>query len=502
MRPVRAFATGMTPIIAIAGGIALGAWLLRASIVRRASAEESTKRLSVATTKADQGEFEVVVTAVGKLEAVNSKQVAAKVWGQVVWVIPNGVEVEEGDIIAELDAARMLRRVREQETRYREALDDFENRKRDLAAEVEKARIGLERARLELEKYQAEQGAEIADKESRKTQDTENLALSRERFERQKRLATRPPAGEGLVPLREVELAEARLKAQEFGLERETKDLELAQARRQSEELDKEAEIKEAEADLERAKSRQEDEIKDAEINLEIRKTQLDRVRSEFEKSVIRAPAAGIVVLAEQHQGRGTAPRPVQPGDDVWEGRSIATIPDLSEMRVLLEIAQEQARQVKRKQEARVIVEAIPGRVLPGEVTEVSQTAQESSLPGTGIPSGQRSFQVRVDVTDLEGVSLRPGMTAQVRIIVDRVPDAVSVPLECVFEQDERHIVYLRRGTDFVPTEIELGHENDDAVIVTKGLKGGEELALRAVGASEEPGPDASEDTPSSPLPG
>jgi multidrug efflux pump subunit AcrA (membrane-fusion protein) len=84
---------------------------------------------------------------------------------------------------------------------------------------------------------------------------------------------------------------------------------------------------------------------------------------------------------------------------------------------------------------------------------------------------------------------------------VERIPDAVSVPLECVFEQEDRHIIYVRRGPDFVPTEVELGEENDDAVVVTEGLQGGEEIALREVGTSDGPGADANGSAPSSPLP-
>jgi multidrug efflux pump subunit AcrA (membrane-fusion protein) len=110
-----------------------------------------------------------------------------------------------------------------------------------------------------------------------------------------------------------------------------------------------------------------------------------------------------------------------------------------------------------------------------------------------------------VDIKDLKKAKLRPGMTAQARIIVEKVRGAVSVPLECVFEKDDRQIVYLRVGATgrgvheprampagftkpapnvgFVRVEVELGPRNDDRAVIAKGLKGGEEVALRDVGA-------------------
>ena len=495
MRALRALSGGLTPLILIAAIAAIGAWLLRMSIVRRAEAEQTAEQMVIAATRVKRGDFEVGVKALGKLEAVSSKPVVARVSGQIVHLAPDGVEVKEGEVIAELDVPRMMRRLRDQEMQYQQALDDLDTKRRELAAEVEKARVGLDKAKTELVQYQRQQESELAEKRSQKAQDTEDLDLRRKRFKRESSLAE-----EGLVPRRDIEIRTAELTAKEFGVQRETKELELAEARKSAEELDKQAAVTKAEADLARAESKQADETRDATTTLKIRETQLARVRDEFEKSVIRAPADGIVVLLDQWQGGGMARRPVQPGDRVWEGRSIATIPDLDKMRVVLELTQDQARLVKRKQEAEITVEALPGQTFPGEVTEVSQTARESSFPGTGMPRGERTFQAYAEVKDRKGAPLRPGMTAHVWIIVDRVQKAVSVPLECVFERDGRHIAYVRRGREFQAVEVDLGARNDDAVVITKGLKGGEEVALRDL---REPGAEASDpgaNTGSSPL--
>lgn len=481
MRILRLLSGGLTPIILLGAVVAIGAWLSRASALERRERERAAEEMVIATVQASKREFEVVVRVVGQLAAVDSKPAICEVTGQIVKLLPNGAEVKKGDVIAVLDVPRMARRVRDQEREYQQALDGLETKKRELASGVQKAELKVAQTRGELEQFKAQQRAELAGKRSQKEKDAADLALSQQRFERQKKLAQ-----EGLVPGREVELAEAQMKARQFALERETKDLELAEAKSAADELNKEAAVKEAESEVARAQSTQESEIGNAQMELQMRKQQLDRVREEFSKSTIKSPAEGIVVLEQENQGRGMQRRPLQPGDRVWEQRPIATVADLSKMRVEIELNQEQARQVKIKQRVLIAVDAVPGATFEGKVSEVSQTANESSLPGTGIPSGERTFQARVDIKDLKRAKLRPGMTAQTRIIVEKLREAVSVPLECVFERDERQIVYVRRGREFAPVQVELGARNDEAVAIKKGLKGGEEVALRDVGERGE----------------
>ena len=477
MRGLRLLSNGLTPIILVAAIAAIGAWVLRASVARRVRAERLSEQMVIATTEVRRGEFEVAVEAMGKLEAVSSRSVIVEVSGQVVSLLPNGVEVKEGDIIAELDAPRMLRQLRDQEIQYQETRDDLKAKQRDLAAEIEKARIKLEQTRQELQRYRTAQDAELTQKRSQKAHDTENLELTRARFEREKTLSA-----EGLVPQREIDLATAAIKATEFNLEKQSKDLDLAEAERSSEEMNKQAAVTKAEAELARAESRQQDDIQTATVTLQIRENQLERVRSQFDKSVIRAPVDGIVLFEEQSQGM-MGRRPLQPGDQVWQGRPIATIPALDDMRVALELSQQPASQAEEGQEAFVVVPALPGQTFPGEVTDIAQTGRDSTFAGTGLPRGERAFPVLVHVKDRKGALLRPGMTALVRIIVERIPEAVTVPLACVFERDDRHIVYVRQERGFRAVEVELGPKSDDEVVIADGLRGEEKVALRDVSA-------------------
>ncbi len=490
MRSARGLSQGLTPLLILAAAVALGAWALRVSIVRRAQAEQKLEREAIATTRAEFGDLEIAVEGVGVLEAVRSHPVIAEVSGQIVSIVPNGVRVREGDEIAVLDVPRMERQVRDQQLEYDNALADLERRKRELAAQVRQAEVNVEQARDELARFRMTKEIEIQDMVAQRDHDAEQLRLAEERFARQRKLAE-----EGLVPLREVELAQAALERDRFHLERLEKDLEIARSRNESEDLDRQAAVTRAESELARTRAAEQDEVQNATMRLQIQRQQLDRLLDQLAKAVVRAPASGIVVLAEEREGM--AQRPLRPGDQVWERRPIASIPNLDEMIAVLQVPQEHARLVRRGQAALISVESLPGLVLEGEVTEVAETASEGMTGGgrRGMPTGERAFRSAILIKDTKGAPLRPGMTANVRTIVERMPGVVSVPLECVFEREGDHIVYVRRGDDFRPVTVELGPDNGERVVITSGLQGDEIIALRdlnAAGRRDDEGPGAS----------
>jgi multidrug efflux pump subunit AcrA (membrane-fusion protein) len=66
-------------------------------------------------------------------------------------------------------------------------------------------------------------------------------------------------------------------------------------------------------------------------------------------------------------------------------------------------------------------------------------------------------------------------MSSSCDIIIERLPDLVSVPLEAVFEIGGQTVVYLKNKKK---REIEVGRRNDVAIEILSGLEGGEEICL------------------------
>mgnify|MGYP003920320819 CR=1 FL=1 len=75
-------------------------------------------------------------------------------------------------------------------------------------------------------------------------------------------------------------------------------------------------------------------------------------------------------------------------------------------------------------------------------------------------------------------VLLRPGLLADVEIIVERIPDAIHIPIQAVFEKDNRPIVYVKVGNRFEERVIKPLKRSENTMVVAEGLTEGEVVAL------------------------
>ena len=75
-------------------------------------------------------------------------------------------------------------------------------------------------------------------------------------------------------------------------------------------------------------------------------------------------------------------------------------------------------------------------------------------------------------------VLLRPGLLADVEIIVDKVQNVVNVPIQAVFEKDGKPVVYLKVGNRFESREIKPLKRSENVMIISSGVKPGDTIAM------------------------
>ena len=75
-------------------------------------------------------------------------------------------------------------------------------------------------------------------------------------------------------------------------------------------------------------------------------------------------------------------------------------------------------------------------------------------------------------------VLLRPGLLADVEIIVDKVQNAINVPIQAVFEKDGKQVVYVKVGNRFESREIKPLKRSENVMIVSSGVKVGDVIAM------------------------
>ena len=112
------------------------------------------------------------------------------------------------------------------------------------------------------------------------------------------------------------------------------------------------------------------------------------------------------------------------------------------------------------------------------EVTEFDNVWTKDSYHGCTIVSGADVI-VAIDSTHAVMV---PGLTAVCRIVIEEIPDALVVPLECVFDQDSLKVVYTRDGGAFIRHEVTVAQQGNNFAIIADGIGEGDILTLRKPG--------------------
>jgi HlyD family secretion protein len=275
-----------------------------------------------------------------------------------------------------------------------------------------------------------------------------------------------------------LKIAKADLEKAEAQYEMDVKQLELdlKKAERNYSEKLSEAPIirKEAELELQIAKLNFENRKKSLEADIEKMRVEVGKAQDNKEqaerdlaKMTITAPIPGLVVYLEIWKGSSMAK--IQEGDSPWSGQGLMELPDLSSMIVETSVSEVDVSKVKEGQKAHIRLDAVPGPMFTGTITDIS-TLAHSKLRGSNI--NVFDVEVLIDSTDER---LKPGMSAKVDLIIDTYDDVLSVPLEAVFERDDTTVVYTPGGKK-IP--VALGTRNDEAVIITSGLNAGDEIAL------------------------
>jgi HlyD family secretion protein len=206
-------------------------------------------------------------------------------------------------------------------------------------------------------------------------------------------------------------------------------------------------------------------------------------IEAEIVKCKITAPQDGLVVYFIPDQARfggGSQQSIVAQGEPVREGQKLMQIPDLKHMLVNTKVHEALVSRVHPGQPAAVRVDSAPDRKLRGHVESVSTVAAQQDWLSADVKV--YTVKVAIDPDDIEGLNLKPGMSAEVTIAVgDTIDHALTVPVEAVVGGSElgseRKVVVMTPGG---PQErsVRVGASNETKVEVKDGLAEGDQVVL------------------------
>jgi RND family efflux transporter MFP subunit len=446
--------------------LAVGGWLARALTRRPAEAR-------VAVTAAQRGEFVISLVAEGPLESDNSVAVrAGKAPGELTMIVHDGTVVKAGDVFCRIQARELQRRQVDAELAYQQATEEIE-RSRDTAQErYENDQRSLEQAQNDYKVWQDSTSIRIKQAEAQLTFDRAELDRLRTEYRRSQRLADK-----GYLAASEVEIAKAALDAQQFKVEQSEKDLELSRRQIAAEESQRTSQLKAAQRRTGISQGRIGEMVNHAVQRAEVAKRELDNVTAALNDTTVLAPASGTVSL--NSTWRGGERRSWREGDQVSSGTPLGTIASSENMSVRCRIKESNIALLRKGAEAEIEFPALPGRVFPGTVSSVGSVAREVWVwEDPTAEANERVFDVMVKVNQTRPRGLKPGLNARARITVKRLPNALSVPLDAVFERNGKSYVFVQSGHDFLRREVKTGERNDVAVVILSGLSEGELVAM------------------------
>ncbi len=445
----------------LAGGI--GAALFAAVLVlnfkkpnQGEGQEEATIMASgdLLTSPVELGTFVQEVVESGEIESSSNVEIRCEVDTPsgglaIIEIVPEGSYVNEGDFLVRLDSSDLQDRL---VTRQIDA-----NTSR---AQVAQAKADLQGARLELEEYKSGRFREQEEQlESNEFVAKENMRRAEEYLRYSRRLAEK-----GYV-------SEVQLQADEFAVEKASKELEVAQTKLEVlRKFTREKVITQLEADIEQFDAR----LSSAERSLEIDERQLAEVMEEIEMCTIFAPTSGQVVYANKVN---SAEEPlIEEGKYVRENQEIIRLPDPKRMQVSAEVNESRIDQIEEGMPVRIRVDALPGEEFTGELIKVT----EFPLPRkNSYVAHIKNYGATIQIID-PPPSMKTGMTAEVAIIVQRRENATKVPVQAVFEREKRFFCLVSQGEkqEISAREIEISASNDNFVLVENGVEANEQVLL------------------------
>ena len=237
---------------------------------------------------------------------------------------------------------------------------------------------------------------------------------------------------------------------------------------------DAEQKLKEAEAKLKADRASAAADLASKKQKLDQAKFQVEQDERSLASLTLKAPLDGVVALQNHWEPQG-GPTPFKAGDRAWPGAAIAELPDATALKISARVEEAERGQLNVDQAVTVRVDALPDRSFQGQVETISPTASMDFNAGWPIP---RNFSVDVKLSEND-TRLTPGMGATARVAVAMIPDGIVIPSAALFRKAGQTVTYVRHGSKFEETPVEVSRRSPEEILIAKGLKPGEQIALK-----------------------
>jgi hypothetical protein len=380
-------------------------------VIGRVSSKKDVANLYA---EAQKGQFDIVVTTTGELQAKKSTDISGPEFTQsrniramdikITDMVPEGTEVKAGDYVATLDRTSFDNSLKDELERLTTYETNLEMKILDTAVTLSNLRDNIKNLRFSVE--------EAA------------ITLQQSKYE--------PPT---------------TIRQAEISLDKANRSLDQS--------------IRGYSLRVEQAKS----DMRTAKTNLSEQRVRVGDLQTVLSKFIITAPSSGMIIYKRDRTGtKRKVGSSISPWDNV-----VATLPDMSSMMSKTYVNEIDVSKVKTGQHVEIVVDAFPEKSYTGTVTSVANIGEQ--LPN----ADAKVFEVLIEVDGSDPI-LRPSMTTGNKIITKTINDVTYIPLESVQAgPDSIPFVYMKNGTRQV---VVLGESNENNVVIEQGLQPGTQIYL------------------------
>ncbi|HLP83519.1 MAG TPA: HlyD family efflux transporter periplasmic adaptor subunit [Phycisphaerales bacterium] len=483
-RRFRTIAISAAVLLALAGG----AGILAAAAKPPAA---PTKAQTSDVTNVRKQAFDITTTANGDLQAKNQIELRSTLErdATIQSIIPEGTRVKKGDMVVKLNGDSIQTQIDEQTPRLASARaavvaaeNQYQIQLNDNASALRKAELQLELAQLALKQWEdgdvVKRRQELSLEISRSELDLERLA---EKLRRSEDLLREGFIAKDERDRDEVAYIEAISKYKNAALAAEVyENFEFTKERKQ-----KLSDVEEARAEVDRVKLNNDSQLasKDADRlsqreQLTLLETQVRKYNDQLAATTIVAPQDGLVVYATSLEGGGrwgNEQGAWQIGQQVYPNQLIVVLPDTSEMIAAVRVHEAIAGRVRPGQLVNLKIDAAGGRTFEGVVDSIGVMAETGGWRDPNL----REYTVRVALKDQDDAELKPSMRVEARILLSKVDETLTVPVQSLFSEGAVQFVYLPEGNKFIKRPVRIGRRSETLAEVAAGLQEGQAVLLR-----------------------
>jgi membrane fusion protein (multidrug efflux system) len=193
-----------------------------------------------------------------------------------------------------------------------------------------------------------------------------------------------------------------------------------------------------------------------AATNLEASRSKVRMTEIELEQSVIQSEISGVIDTLYYESG-----------EFVSVGMPLVRIVQVDQLKIVLGLPERDVIYCKPGQSVGIRFDAYPEKNLLGVIHRVATTSEHET----------RTFPTEIRIDNSEGI-FKPGMIARALLVRKEYPNALTVPLFAIMSNEEERFVFVLEEDRAVQRTIEVGFFQRGRVLVTSGLKPGENVIV------------------------